>query len=138
MGNLCGAPVDLESERSRVIDRRAAHVDVEIHQERDHKGRAISTIAPGGMPGPPRIHRDRTLDKSKNITVGVTQREIPLKDCSDELLLAEIEHRNIRLHERVTKDLVESRYKFGKPLGQGASAMVYQAMHKRSSLEVAI
>ena len=69
---------------------------------------------------------------------GVTQREIPLKECSDGLLRAEIEHRNIRLHQKVNKELVSSRYKFGKPLGQGSSAMVYLAKHKRSGSDVAI
>jgi serine/threonine protein kinase len=55
-----------------------------------------------------------------------------------QLLMAELDHRNIRLHERVTGDLVHQRYKFGKILGQGSSAKVYEAVHKRSKLEVAI
>lgn len=55
-----------------------------------------------------------------------------------QLLLAELEHRNIRLHEKVTGDLVHQRYKFGKVLGQGSSATVYEGVHRRSKLEVAI
>ena len=55
-----------------------------------------------------------------------------------QLLLAELEHRNIRLHEKVTGDLVHQRYKFGKLLGQGSSAAVYEATHKRSKVECAI
>eukprot|EP00322_Chrysochromulina_rotalis_P022885 CAMPEP_0115855400 /NCGR_PEP_ID=MMETSP0287-20121206/14522_1 /TAXON_ID=412157 /ORGANISM="Chrysochromulina rotalis, Strain UIO044" /LENGTH=634 /DNA_ID=CAMNT_0003309551 /DNA_START=68 /DNA_END=1972 /DNA_ORIENTATION=- len=125
---------DYESERTRVIDKR--HIDVDIH---DEKGRAISTVGDLGKPvGPPRIHRDRTLDRSKSIEWGFAQRSTPLKDCTDELLLAELEHRNIRLHEKVTGDLVHQRYKFGKVLGQGSSATVYEGVHKRSKLEVAI
>ena len=135
MGNLCGSYAD-ESDRSRVLDRRR-DIHVELGDGGDAKSRAYSTVGPGVL-GPPRIHRDRTLDKSKQINMGVRQRETPLKDCSDELLLAEIEHRNIRLHEKVTGDLVHARYKFGKVLGQGSSAMVYDAVHKRSKVEVAI
>ena len=55
-----------------------------------------------------------------------------------QMLLAELDHRNIRLHERVTEALVNQRYKFGRPLGQGSSAMVHEARHKRTGREVAI
>jgi serine/threonine protein kinase len=136
MGNLC-AGKDYESERSLVVDRGAKAKYGEMDE--DGKARALSTVGELAHPsGPPRIHRDRTLDKSKSISHGVRQRATPLKDCSDELLLAELEHRNIRLHEKVTGDLVHQRYKFGKLLGQGSSAAVYEAVHKRSKLEVAI
>ena len=55
-----------------------------------------------------------------------------------QMLLAELEHRNIRLHEKVTESMVQSRYKFGRPLGQGSSAMVYEGKNKRTGMEVAI
>ena len=94
---------DYESERSRVIDKRQRQhtgYDIEL---RDETGRNLSVVGDLNPPaGPPRIHRDRTLDKSKQLVWGVTQRSTPLKDCTDELLLAELEHRNIRLHERVS------------------------------------
>ena len=69
--------------------------------------------------------------------------ELPSKRCKDAacvklLRAAEIEHRNIRLHERVTESLVHQRYKFGRLLGQGSSAAVYEARHKRTGGEVAI
>jgi hypothetical protein len=54
------------------------------------------------------------------------------------MLLAELDHRNIRLHERVTENLVSQRYKFGKLLGQGSSATVFEAKHKKTGREVAI
>lgn len=134
---VCMSRPDYESERSRVIDKRAVGID---DVTMDSKERALSTV--GAMDkmvsGPPRIHRDRTLDRTKSIEWGVRQRNTPLKDCSDELLLAELEHRNIRLHEKVTGDLVHQRYKFGKVLGQGSSATVYEGVHKRSKAEVAI
>ena len=38
----------------------------------------------------------------------------------------------------MTGDLVHQRYKFGKVLGQGSSATVYEGVHRRSKLEVAI
>ena len=37
---------------------------------------------------------------------------------------------------QVTGDLVHQRYKIGKVLGKGSSAMVYEATHKRSKLGV--
>ena len=58
--------------------------------------------------------------------------------CANQMLLAELDLRNIRLHERVTEALVNQRYKFGRPLGQGSSAMVYEARHKRTGREVAV
>ena len=66
------------------------------------------------------------------------QRSVALKDCSDEQLLAELDHRNIRLHEKVTESLVNQRYKFGRELGRGSSAMVYEAKQKRSGRDFAI
>ena len=88
----------------------------------------------------PRVHRNREADKQVNrrASFGVEQRSQPLKDCSDEQLLAELDHRNIRLHERVTESLVHQRYRFGRVLGQGSSAMVYEARHKRTGVEVAV
>ena len=86
----------------------------------------------------PRVHRNRTgLQGPSSGVHGIEQRSVPLKDCSDEQLLAELDHRNIRLHEKVTESLVQSRYKFGRLLGQGSSAMVSAAVHKRSKAEVA-
>jgi len=136
MGNLC-AGKDYESERGLVVDRSKGKG--KYGEMDDDKIRSLSTVGDLAPPsGPPRVHRDRMLDKTKSISHGVRQRSTPLKDCSDELLLAELEHRNIRLHEKVTGDLVHQRYKFGKLLGQGSSAAVYEATHKRSKLEVAI
>ena len=84
MGNLC-AGRDYETDGSSMMDRRSkqyAGMDMEV----DAKGRAISTVGELGMLGaPPRIHRDRMLDKSKSVTHGVTQRNTPLKECSDEV-----------------------------------------------------
>ena len=87
----------------------------------------------------PRIHRNLGPNTSGGIAMhGIETRSIPLKDCTDEQLLAEVTHRNIRLHDRVTENLVHSRYKFGRPLGQGSSAMVYEARQKRTGKEYAI
>ena len=58
--------------------------------------------------------------------------------CGAQMLLAELEQRNIRLHEKVTENIVTQRYKFGKLLGQGASATVYEAKHKKTGRTVAI
>ena len=79
---VCMARPDYESERTPVI--RGRQIDVDVMGE--EKGRALSTVGDlGPHAGPPRIHRDRTLDRSKSIEWGFTQRSTPLKDCSDEV-----------------------------------------------------
>lgn len=87
MGNLCGACAgyDAESERSRVLERARGGegaINYEMSEAMNDTGRKHSTV---GALGPPRIHRDRTLDKSKSLEWGATQRMTPLKDCSDEV-----------------------------------------------------
>ena len=54
-------------------------------------------------------------------------RNLKLRDASDEQLLAEVDRRNIQMHGRVSSELVELKYRFGKLLGQGSSAAVYAA-----------
>ena len=48
------------------------------------------------------------------------------------MLLAELKLRNIRLHDEVTKEVVEQKYAFGELLGRGSSAFVYAAEHRIS------
>jgi len=67
-----------------------------------------------------------------------TTRKVPLCDCTDEELLAEVKLRQIDLHERVTESLVLSKYTFGRFLGKGASATVYECKEKRNKKAVAI
>ena len=49
-----------------------------------------------------------------------------------QVLLAELKLRNIRLHDEVTKEVVEQKYAFGELLGRGSSAFVYAAEHRIS------
>jgi len=105
-------------------------------QGRSGKSRAASFF---GENQTPRVHKAAPrLLKNNSIEFGVQARMTPLKDCSDEQLLAELEQRNIHLHDKVTRDLVNSKYTFGKLLGQGSSAAVYAAVHNRSKVSVAI
>jgi hypothetical protein len=48
-------------------------------------------------------------------------RELQLKDCTDEQLIAEVARRGLDIHHTVTEDLVKQTYKFEKSLGSGAS-----------------
>ena len=68
----------------------------------------------------------------------VEERMTPLKECTDEMIIAEVKLRNIKLHDRITKELVASKYTYGKILGQGSSASVYEAVHTKSKKKVAI
>mmetsp|Transcript_68558 Transcript_68558/g.113932 ORF Transcript_68558/g.113932 Transcript_68558/m.113932 type:complete len:697 (+) Transcript_68558:79-2169(+) len=104
----------------------------------------LTALATGMARGGPRIHKARgsvikrlseTTARSSNET---TLRMVPLMNCTDEQLLAEVMLRKINLHERVTKELVESKYSFGRLLGQGASGSVYEGKHHRTGQAVAI
>lgn len=55
---------------------------------------------------------------------------IPLGECSDEQLLAEVARRKLDLHDKITDAVVKETYDFGKVLGHGASGEVVLAIHK--------
>ena len=59
-----------------------------------------------------------------------TAMRVPLGECSDEQLLAEVARRNLDLHDKITDGMVRETYDFGKILGHGASGQVYLATHK--------
>ena len=56
--------------------------------------------------------------------------DIPLRECTDEQLLAEISRRGIDVHASVTEEMVKKVYDFDRLLGQGASGAVYLVVHK--------
>ena len=154
MGNLCCPQanyVDVELQKGRTFSTVSAwdeppkvHVDLTLDHTKkvnmeQHETllkdctdeRLLAEVEQRGI-------RVQDQAESKSKIEDVSQRSVPLYKCSNDLLQAEVAHRNIRLHEKVSKDLVTSRYKFGKPLGQGSSAMVYLAKHRRTQSEVAI
>lgn len=143
MGCLCSTPTrDVESETAHLSSgpriRNSSHHKTGGAELSKPRGVSISDNISRAM-GPPRVHKTAPrLLQEGSMEYGVQQRLLPLKDCPDAILLAELEHRNIRLHEKVTETLVQQRYQFGKLLGQGASAAVYQAFHKKSKMDVAI
>lgn len=57
---------------------------------------------------------------------------VPLGECSDEQLLAEVARRKLDLHDKVTDALVKETYELQKVLGHGASGQVYLAKHKQN------
>ena len=56
--------------------------------------------------------------------------KVPLGQCSDEQLLAEVARRHINLHDKITDAMVKETYIVGKVLGKGASGDVYLVTHK--------
>lgn len=56
--------------------------------------------------------------------------EVPLGECTDEQLLAEVARRKLDLHDKITDALIKETYDIGKILGHGASGKVYLATHK--------
>mmetsp|Transcript_32048 Transcript_32048/g.43750 ORF Transcript_32048/g.43750 Transcript_32048/m.43750 type:complete len:418 (-) Transcript_32048:252-1505(-) len=55
---------------------------------------------------------------------------IPLGECNDEQLLAEVARRHLDLHDKITDSMVRETYDIGRVLGHGASGQVYLATHK--------
>ena len=54
----------------------------------------------------------------------------PLRDCTDEQLIAELARRKVDIQHRVTSDLVAKYYHFESVLGYGASGKVYLVYHR--------
>lgn len=62
---------------------------------------------------------------------------VPLGECSDEQLLAEVARRKLDLHDKITDALIKETYDIGKILGHGASGKVYLATHKQTGQKFA-
>ena len=58
--------------------------------------------------------------------------DLPLRECTDEQLIAELARRNVDIQHKVTADLVARYYHFEKLLGHGASGKVYLVYHRES------
>jgi len=56
--------------------------------------------------------------------------KIPLGECSDEQLLAEVARRHLDLHDKITDSLVKETYDVGNIIGHGASGSVFLVTHK--------
>jgi len=63
--------------------------------------------------------------------------QVPLGECSDEQLLAEVARRKLDLHDKITDALIKETYEIGKILGHGASGKVYIATHKTTGVKFA-
>ena len=58
--------------------------------------------------------------------------DLPLRECTDEQLIAELARRKVDIQHRVTSDLVAKYYHFEKLLGHGASGKVYLVYHRET------
>jgi calcium/calmodulin-dependent protein kinase I len=56
--------------------------------------------------------------------------KIPLGECNDEQLMAEVARRNLDVHDKITDQLVKEAYDLGKVLGHGASGEVLECTHR--------
>ncbi len=63
--------------------------------------------------------------------------KIPLGECNDEQLMAEVARRNLDVHDKITDQLVKEAYDLGKVLGHGASGEVLECTHKISQKKYA-
>jgi len=63
--------------------------------------------------------------------------QVPLGECSDEQLLAEVARRKLDLHDKITDALIKETYEIGKILVHGASGKVYIATHKTTGVKFA-
>ena len=79
----------------------------------------------------PRVHK-AVLKRGDTQSLNVKDRLKPLMECTDEQLLAEIVHRNIKLHDQVTRDTIHKKYTFGKMLGQARAASAARAPARSS------
>ena len=78
---VTGAPSSYDAESDRSALRFHSHKgDIEL----DTKGRAISIVPDLPDTSRPRVHRNRTGGGSVQ-NLGVEQRSVPLKDCTDEV-----------------------------------------------------
>jgi serine/threonine protein kinase len=57
---------------------------------------------------------------------------VPLGECSDEQLLAEVIRRQLEIHNRITDEMVRQHYEFGDMLGIGSSGEVIMVTHRVS------
>ena len=55
---------------------------------------------------------------------------IPLGECNDEQLLAEVVRRQLEIHNKITVDMVREHYEFGDLLGVGSSGEVILVTHR--------
>ena len=63
--------------------------------------------------------------------------KVPLGDCSDEQLLAEIARRNLDLVDKINDSMVRETYSLDKVIGQGASGEVYLVTQRKSGVRYA-
>lgn len=73
------------------------------------------------------VHAEVSADIDDNHDAAMN---IPLRNCTDEQLLAELGRRGIDVHAHVTSATVKQTYDFHTKLGQGASGEVYLVTHK--------
>jgi len=73
------------------------------------------------------VHAELNADLDHNHEKALLR---PLKDCTDEQLIAELSRRKVDIQHRVTSDLVAKYYHFESVLGYGASGKVYLVYHR--------
>ena len=76
-----------------------------------------------------KVHSELAADLDYNHEAAM---KIPMGECTDEQLIAELARRKVDIQHRVTSDLVSKYYHFEKLLGHGASGKVYLVYHRES------
>ena len=73
------------------------------------------------------VHSEMSVDLDHNHEKALGR---PLRDCTDEQLIAELARRKVDIQHRVTSDVVAKYYHFESVLGYGASGKVYLVYHR--------
>jgi len=142
MGTCCSTPAE-DQAKLQSNDSGSASMSSVGERLKNKNGifdsmRKTSVELTSGSSGP-RIHKSRDSMVRRMSETSEEQRGlVSLVGATDEQLLQEVYRRKINIHERVTKELVTSKYKFGKLLGQGASASVFECVHIASGKSVAV
>ena len=91
------------------------------------RGRSVSTMNQHTVNPDIKVH---TVVSSELDCNHAASMKIPLGDCSDEQLMAEVARRKLDLHDKITDAVVKETYELGRTLGVGASGEVVLATHK--------
>ena len=76
-----------------------------------------------------KVHSEMSADLDHDHSKAL---DLPLRECTDEQLIAELARRKVDIQHRVTSDLVAKYYHFESLLGHGASGKVYLVYHRVS------
>lgn len=128
MGGTCSSSSSTQSPVRTDADREKSRMRMEKERRNSHVHN-IHVVNPDI-----KVHTVISADLDFNHAASMM---IPLGECSDEQLLAEVARRKLDLHDKITDAVVRETYDFGKVLGHGASGEVMLAIHRGTQQQFA-